>query len=167
MASIKGRIEKVFLKYQTENNRVPASEVLQKLIKAEFKQGKQQKWTFLSYYADFVNRSFSGNKIDPKTGKSVGKAICKKYQTTLEHLKRFDQFWHRNLDFDAIDLEFHKDYLEYLSAKKLSQNTQGDHIKCIKAVLGEATERKINDNLTWYLKLNTLPNPRNSQIAFI
>src|SRR5699024_2149 len=92
-------------------------------------------------------RSFSGGRIDPKTGKPVGKAICKKYETTLNHLKKFEQIWSRELDFDTVDLDFHRDYLEYLSLQGLSQNTQGDHIKCIKAVLGEATEKKANTNM--------------------
>lgn len=60
LANIKGRIEKVFLEYQTENSRVPEPDTLKSLIKTEFKQKKNKKWTFLMYYEDFVKRSFSG-----------------------------------------------------------------------------------------------------------
>lgn len=157
LANIKGRIEKIFLKYQTENSQVPEPYMLINLLKIEFKQEKSKEYGFLSYYDDFVRRSFSGNRIDPKTGKTVGIAVCKKYKTTLEHLKKFDKAWHKKIDFDTIDLEFHTDYLAYLSSRGLSLNTQGDHIKCIKAVLGEATEKGINKNLVFKSRYFTKP----------
>lgn len=143
---------------------MPEPEILKNLLKVEFKQGENKKWSFLTYYEDFLKRSLSGSQIDPKTGKSVSKAVCLKYQTTFEHLKNFEQIWHRKLDFDTMDLEFHADYLEYLSSKNLSQNTQGDHIKGIKAVLGEATEKGINKNLVFKSKYFTKPSEESESI---
>lgn len=164
LGNIKGRIEKIFLKYQTENSQVPEPDILRDLLRIEFKQDESKKWNFLSYYEDFVKRSFSGGRIDPKTGKLVSKAMSLKYETTLRHLKKFDQTWSRKLDFDTIDLEFHTDYLEYLSSKGLSQNTQGDHIKCIKAILGEATEKRINANLIFKSRYFTKPSEESESI---
>ncbi|MGH2642828.1 MAG: phage integrase SAM-like domain-containing protein [Chitinophagaceae bacterium] len=164
LTNIKSRVEKLFLKYQTENSRIPDPDTLKDLLKIEFKQEKNNGLTFLAYYEDFVRRSLSGGRIDPKTGKPVGKAICLKYETTLNHLKEFDNIWERRLDFDTIDLEFHADYLEYLSSKGLSQNTQGDHIKCIKAVLGEATEKKVNTNLVFQSRYFTKPSEESEGI---
>lgn len=143
---ISGTIKETFKDYQNKNDHAsPSPAVLKPLIENALKRGIQQT-TFLDYFQGFVDRTFAGERINPKSKKAVKKSVGKGYKTTLEHLKEFNKQWERKLDFETVDIKFHNDFINYLtsSPRNLSANTLGDHTKRIKAVMAEATEMKIN-----------------------
>lgn len=150
LVNIRATINRVYLRYVNDNdNQHPEPQQLRELIENAVKgKGKQ---TFLSYFDDFVNRTLNGQRLDPKSRKPIRHAVGKGYQTTLNHLKGFAEQWHRELSFTSIDLEFHKDFTAYLAAppRRLSANTIGSNFQRIKAVLGEATEKGLNINMTY------------------
>ncbi len=158
---IKSTINRVFLDYRNKNGHAaPSPAVFRSLIETAMKKGAQR-LTFLDYFEDFVNRSMRGQRIDPKSKEPVRLGVSKGYQTTLNHLRGFDSYNKRKLDFDTIDLEFHRDFTEYLTTAPvneegkpllLSANTVGSNFQRIKAVLNEATERGYNSNMTFRSK---------------
>jgi len=145
---IRSLIHRVFLNYRNENaNRAPSSAVLKPLVENVLKGGASR-MTFLSYFDDFVTRSSSGQRMNPRSQKPVSASSAKPYRTTYNLLAEFARKWKKKLDFDTIDLEFHKDFTTWLqeAPRIQSSNTIGGHIQRIKAVLAEATERTINTN---------------------
>jgi hypothetical protein len=163
---IRSTINRTYLDYKNKNkNATPAPALLKPLI-AEALKRNGQRTTFLDYIEDFVQRSLTGKRIDPKGKKPIKFAVAKGYKTTLNHLKNFNKVSKRKLDFDTIDLEFHQDFTEYLTVTgtrfnpktkreiplNLSANSVGIQIQRLKAVLSEATERGYNTNLTFKSK---------------
>lgn len=78
---------------------------------------------------------------DRKTG--TKRAIMQ----TIRNLKEFKQATGKSLHFDAIDLDFYDEYLEYAKHLGYSQNTIGTHIKNIKVFMREAFERGLTKNV--------------------
>jgi Phage integrase family. len=151
---IRSTINRVFLNYRNENNcKTPAPAVLKPLVEDALKGGSARV-TFLGYFNDFVKRSFDGQRKNPRSKKPVSASSAKPYKTTYNLLVEFARGWTRKLDFETIDLEFHEDFTTWLQqAPRLqSSNTIGGHIQRIKAVLAEATERKINTNTSFKSK---------------
>ncbi len=150
LVNIRATINRVYLRYVNDNdNQHPEPQQLREHIENAIKgKGKQ---TFLSYFEEFVNRTLNGQRLDPKSQKPIRHSVGKGYQTTFNHLQGFAANWHRELSFASIDLEFHKDFTEYLAAppRRLSANTIGSNFQRLKAVLAEATEKGLNSNMTY------------------
>lgn len=146
---IRSTINRTYLDYRNNNTHtVPAPAVLKPLIESALKRGTQ-KITFLAYFEDFVKRSEAGKRIDPRSKKPVRPGVAKGYRTTYNHLISFSK--KKKFDFETIDLGFHKEFTDYLSASPLSLNasTIGSNIQRIKAVMAEATEKGANSNMTF------------------
>lgn len=146
---IRSNINRAFLDFRnTNNDRYPSESELKALIASAAKNGSV-KLSFLDYFQDYINRTVNGERINPKSKMPIRASGVRGYQTTLGHLKTFSQIWKRKLDFESIDLEFHKDFTKYLTVAPvlLAANTVGSHIQRIKAVLSEATERQKNTNM--------------------
>ncbi|MBI3139506.1 MAG: site-specific integrase [Sphingobacteriales bacterium] len=160
---IEGTIKSAFHNYKNDNGHAdPSPATLRSIIDAALNK-KVQKLTFLEYFEDFVQRSFDGKRINPrdKHKKPVGAGVTRGYQTTLNHLKGYNQGSRRKLDFDTIDLDFHAKFTEYLTTAPvgengkplaLSLNTVGSNFQRIKAVLSEATDKGINKNTAFKQK---------------
>lgn len=154
LTKIRSSINRAFLDYRNKNDHSsPSPAVLKPLIEAALKKGNI-KTSFLDYFDDFVNRTFAGQRINPRSKQSIRYGVAKGYKTTLNYLKRFAKVWTRTLDFETIDLDFHADFTKYLSSPplSLSVNSIGTSFKRIKAVLAEATEKKVNTNLSFKSK---------------
>jgi site-specific recombinase XerD len=67
----------------------------------------------------------------------------KTYKQALNRLKEFDP----TLDFDNFDLNFYYRFLSHMKEAGITNNTMGKHIKVLKTILNEATERGLNTNL--------------------
>ncbi|MGC9353348.1 MAG: site-specific integrase [Mariniphaga sp.] len=65
------------------------------------------------------------------------------YKQALNRLRVFDP----TLDFDDFDLNFYYKFLAHLKEVGITNNTMGKHIKVLKTILNEATERGLNTNL--------------------
>lgn len=151
LLNIRGTINKVLLDYKNNHNHsIPSPAVLKPLLEKALKK-KEEKTTFLSYFEVFVTRSTNGQRLVPKTKKAIKPAVAKGYQNTLNHLLKFQTKSNRKIDFDTIDLEFHKDFTAYLSTAPLllSANTIGNNFQRIKAVMSDATEHGVNTNMAF------------------
>lgn len=80
-------------------------------------------------------------------------ATITQYKTTLKHLSRFASFVLGKRDgliFDEIDLDFYSRFVSYLTLDLgFSKNTVGKYVKTLKVFMNEATERGINENLSF------------------
>lgn len=88
-------------------------------------------------------------KINPTTGKRINPARIYVYKKFDEYLKGFEKSKGRKYDFEDINLDFYEDFTIYLQGLKLAANTIAKHIKVLKAILNEATEKGINTNTAY------------------
>lgn len=149
-------IEDAYRGYVANNSTQPDKQTLKELIDLRIKPESvvsNSDDSFIGYFETFIEQSKNGLRLNAK-GKPVASNTIKAYNGTIAQLKSYQKTIKRPIDFDAIDLDFYYDFVEYLSKKKLqSTNSIGKHIKHIKAVLNDATERGINKNMAYKSKL--------------
>jgi integrase len=170
LESILTAIKNVFRKYQNENhNSIPTIDTLKNLLDIEFERSQQSAKTFIGFLEEIIKLSKSGVRTNPKTGKPISVNTIKTYSTTLKHLKAFQLFKNKQIDFNTIDLDFYNDYREFLMDGKkfkrtnakdegrkmdfeplnLSTNAIAKHFQIIKLVMNEAVDRKLTDNIAY------------------
>lgn len=142
-------IKNTLRKFQNDNqNKIPMPAQLKELLDITLgKKTSMLNKDFFQYFEDFVTRTSKGERLSPKTKRKIALTTNKGYTTTLNHLKKFKLVYNRKIDFDTIDLQFHNDYIAYLTNKiGLSNNTIGDHIKRIIVILSDAKRLGMNVN---------------------
>jgi integrase len=149
--NIKGLIDKVFYDYQNEYAAEPSPATFRKLIDAGLGRSNQKKLNFFEYFQDYIDRTRAGQRLTAK-GAIIKPEKAKHYGTAMNALKDFEGTWGKKLDFDTIDLDFYQDFTGWMRKKGYSENYVGEHIKNIKAVLNEATDRGANTNLAYKSK---------------
>lgn len=148
-------IEDVYRKYVSEHKEEPTSHLLKSLIDERLKPEKVVTTAkdFFAYYEQFIQQCEDGVRLNSK-GKPITKGTIETYKNTLEFLKGYRKTVKKPINFDTIDLEFYSGFVAFLTHDKLqSTNSIGKHIKNIKSVLNDATERGINTNLAYKSKL--------------
>lgn len=158
LIAIRATIFKCFDTYMEENqNEEPSTNVLKRLLDNEFnkKSGgfSKTKLTFLSYLQEIIDRSESGLRVQPQSGKPIAPNTIKTYKTTQLHLTKFAENNSLKLAFDDINLEFYDAYKAYLMKElQLSNNTVGKHFQIIKLVMNEASDNGLTTNTSFKSK---------------
>ena len=146
--NIRSTINKVFLDFKNENGHAePSPAILKPLIEQALKKGNE-KITFMDFLTT-VKRSSAGQRLNPRSKQPMRTGVAKGYKTTYNILVDFNKTTDKKLDFDNIDLEFHHEFSKYLTSQNFSLNYIGTHIKRIKAVMADATRKKINTNMEY------------------
>ncbi|MFW5895244.1 MAG: tyrosine-type recombinase/integrase [archaeon] len=93
------------------------------------------------------------NRIQSLGKKVDNKSQAYSYRQTKKVLEDYAEKKNRRVDFDTIDLDFYFDFIDYCEeTERFSINNIGKHIKNLKAILNEATERGINSNMAYTSK---------------
>jgi site-specific recombinase XerD len=92
----------------------------------------------------FIDSFIRSRKEHPKLSKSVNK-----FTQMESHLRAFAAEKKRLIDFEHINLDFFDDFLKYLFAQNLRQNTCQKMIATLKTILNNATERNLNTNTAY------------------
>lgn len=105
--------------------------------------GRKSKKRALSFY-DFAEKFIEHEKLKKKP------ATITKYYKTLDHLRNFQDYKEKKLDFDSFTLAFYKEFTNYLRQElKFSHNTIGKYIASLKLILSEAAAKGVNKNLSF------------------
>lgn len=160
LEKIKGLIESSYYNYKQEHLAEPSPEMLRKLIDNALGRSKEIKLSLFEFFTDFINRTERGQRQTVR-GKLISPYKAKTYQTTLNKLQDFNP----KLNFSDVDLDFYEDFTTWLRKKGFTENYVGGHIKNLKAVLSEATEKGLNNNLAFRSKNFTKPSEETDNIA--
>lgn len=112
------------------------------MLKTKFLEESENETSkaFLDLFDQFINSS----EI------SRTKGTTKNYKNSLFYLKEFQKDKKYDFQFDAINMAFYDQYVDYLiTKKKLSNNTVGRNIKVLKTFLNWAVENKYTNNLEY------------------
>jgi integrase len=112
---------------------------------------KDKPKNLFAFIEKFILDSKEGRRqID---GKEVNERTIKRYNTTFSIIKDFQSQYERVIDFKNIDIDFYKDFNNYMTkVKNYAPATMGKHISTLKTFLKEATEEGINSNLKFQSK---------------
>ncbi len=148
---IKETAKDVFRRYQNDNNNaLPSPTELRKLLKIAFYKESADNTLF-----KFMDKRIEELKKDYKSkGKKINNlTVVNSYKQTNDVLIKYASHKNRRIDFDSIDINFYQDFIAYMQVEKeYSYNNIGKHIKNLKALLNEATERGLNKNLAYKSK---------------
>ena len=113
-------------------------------------ENPNKKLTFLEYFKAFIDR-YDGLK-NPKTKGALQVTTLKSYRSIYKNFVEYDKF-KKNINWQNINLDFYYDFISYMEVeKKFSLNYIGTHIKRLKTVLNEATEKGVNTNMAFRSK---------------
>lgn len=107
--------------------------------------------TLFEFIEKFIADSSEGRRqVD---GREVSTRTVQRYRTTQDLLISFNKIATRKIDFKSIDIDFYKDFNEFMAKEKnYAPPTMGKHISTLKTFLKEATEEGINTNLKFQSK---------------
>lgn len=109
--------------------------------------------TFLSFFDQFIK--------DCETGKNNrALSTVKKYREILSSLKSFGG----RTDFDTIGLQWYNDYTGHLRKAGNAENTIGNHIKIIKAIMRQAFDLGVSTNVEFQKKYFKKPSEETDSI---
>lgn len=150
-------ITTTYRKYLTDNdNKIPPPEKLKLILDKELKKIEpktEKEKSLIPFFKKLIDQSINGSRLQPINGKPFSKSTISNYKGTYKALTDLQATTRRIIDFNTIDLDFYTDFTEYLSKRlNLSTNTIGNHIKVLKSILNEATERGLNKNLQYKSK---------------
>jgi integrase len=103
--------------------------------------------TFHGFFKDFLKHSSS--KVNPKTGKPVVYTTQRKYYQCYNELLEYEKKYQTTLTWEKIDLDFYHNFVELLQEKGQAVNNIGKHIKTLKTVLNEATDKGVNKSFAY------------------
>lgn len=168
LKNLKSDVSNIYRKWVNDHGgTIPHPDTLKELLNTELDKHEIPKGqnTFLVFFEQIAKRTSEGGRINQKTKQPTVHNTAKGYTSTLNHLKNFQKKYRRKIDFAQIDLDFYNDYVNYLTREvKLSINTIGDHIKRIKTVMNEATEKGINKNMAYRSKYFVKPGEQSNSI---
>ena len=143
LKSIKQKVDDIVngLLIQGEN---PSTHYVKKLYsQGKDSQEKKNQYNFFEYAEVYMETS--------KKHKTVG--TIKAYRTSLNQLKKYEEYAKIKLDWHNIDMDFYYDFMDfYTGVQGLTNNGFGKVIKIIKVILNDATERGFNSNNTFHHK---------------
>lgn len=151
---ISSNIQTIYRNYLNDHdNKIPNivnfKLILNKALKKiEPKEDKEK--SFFPFFENIIKQSESGARLQPINGKPYSKSTISNYKGTFNVLNEFQANRRRKIDFNTIDMDFYSDFTEHLSKRlNLAANTIGNHIKVLKTILNDATERGINNNIQY------------------
>lgn len=139
----------VFRRFDIDQRRNPSvKELREHLNEALGRNTTERPKDLFSFIEYFIAQSLT--RIDPKTGRQISPLTITKYRNSLNHLKGYSVANKKRVDFDTIDMDFYHAYCDYLANERShSLNTIGKNIRILKTFLHDATEKRINTNLTF------------------
>ncbi|MEP6947715.1 MAG: phage integrase SAM-like domain-containing protein [Ginsengibacter sp.] len=118
---------------------------LTKITKDERKE--KEKFTFWGYYENFLHRMENGTRVHLEKGTPLASKTIFQFHNLKRHLINFEQREKFKIDFENIDLNFYKKFVDYLTIKlQVGPNTIGKLITNLKVFLREALEDGITAN---------------------
>jgi integrase len=157
LSKIISDIQTIYRNYLNDNdNKVPPPEKLKLILDKELKKIEpktEKEKSLIPFFKKLIDQSINGSRLQPINGKPFSKSTISNYKGTYKALTELQATTRRIIDFNTIDLDFYTDFTEHLSKRlNLSTNTIGNHIKVLKSILNEATERGLNKNLQYKSK---------------
>ena len=127
-------------------------EKLRKYLSKENKEEREQNLhlTFWGNYENFLYRMDNGTRVHLEKGTSMAPKTIFQFRNLKRHLKTFEKNTNFKIEFDNVDMNFYKKFVDYLTIKlKLAPNTIGKLITNLKVYMRESLEDGLTANNTF------------------
>lgn len=146
------KISRCFRSFEIDNGRLPAIDEFRNELNLLFERTiKEAKVTLTIFIQKF--REEAKTKTNVHTGVKLADKTLTSYNQLQTVLNEYNAKRRKPVDFEDIDLEFYRNFTKFLTdTKNFSVNNIGKHIKTLKTIMNDATERGYNKNLTFKSK---------------
>ena len=141
------RTEKLFNRFEIDNDRTPTKEEFQNLLNPET---QKQSITLFDYFEQYIKDA--SKRFNTRTQKFISEGTIKTYKNTLVVMRHHEK-WAQNqkgankvlTDFSTINMEWYYSFLDWcLDERGYQLNNIGKYIKTIIAMLNDAKARGYN-----------------------
>ncbi len=141
-----------FRGFDIDNGRLPTVEEFRNELNLLFERTiKEPKVTLTMFIQKF--RDEAKTKTNVLTGVKLAEKTLTAYKQFQTVLGEYNAKRKKPVDFEDIDLEFYRDFTNFLTETKMfSVNNIGKHVKTLKTIMNDATERGFNKNLSFKSK---------------
>lgn len=115
------------------------SQFKHKAIISKSKEGLNQ------YLDRYIKELEQGSRL-VKEGMVMKEGSIKNFKTFQSQFDSYQDIRHRKLDFADINLDFYRDFVNFLNAKLYRINTIGKHIARLKVIMRAAQEEGLHQN---------------------
>lgn len=152
---IANKILSCYRRYVNEYGRRPDHKELRELVQKQrgvFKEVSQvRRIEFFDFIDTFIKDIDDGKHTNPLTGRKVSFTTGQSYKQTRLLLKEYCKLRNCHLQFSSINIEFHRDFVYFLSQEYKSEatgqcyspNSISKHITNIKSLMSYAVDRNI------------------------
>ena len=153
--------EKVYNELLVKNKREPTASELKVAVQSIIK-GDSLKTTLMQFIHSHIQQMEKGR--NPKNGLPYSSETLKTYRLCYNKLSDFQKHSNYTIDFDSINLTFHKKFLQYLEKKGSKPNYQGKLIKMLRTFMNEAIEQGFTNNKSHQNRRFYAPNEETIQV---
>jgi integrase len=138
--------ENAYVEFMSKNKREPTSSELKGIITPCI-TGESLKMNLLTFMDSHIQQMVDSR--NPKDGEPYSKETIKTYRLCYNKLREFEKSERYKVDFDSINLRFHKLFLTYLQRQGYKANYQGKLIKLIITFMNEGKEQGLTTNIEY------------------
>ena len=127
-------------------------EKLRKYLSKENKEEREKnlKTSFWGNYETFLFRMKNGTRVHLEKGTPMAPKTIFQFENFQRHLQNFEKKTNFKIEFENIDMNFYKKFVDYLTIKLvLSPNTIGKLITNLKVYMRESLEDGLTTNNTF------------------
>lgn len=154
LKEVSTKINEVFYNYQnTHKGNSPTPELFKNLLDEVFNKQSQARIdreierSFWGFFQNFIDRMESGSRVHLTKNTPLAASTINNMRNLLNHLRDFQTYSHRTIEFDTIDMKFYYGFTDYLTkVKKVNINSIGKLITNTKVLMREALELGYTNN---------------------
>jgi integrase len=154
LKTVSAQILEAFYNYQnTHKGGAPTKQIFNEILDEIFNKQSQARIdrevqrTFWGFFQNLIDRMESGSRVHVQKSTPLAVNTIRNMRNLMNHLRDYQEYSRRNIEFDTIDMTFYYGFVDYLTkVKKLNINSIGKHITQIKVVMREALELDFTSN---------------------
>jgi len=119
---IAGKITSTFYSYQnTHNGQPPSLQIFRELLDSLFNKQSQERIDrelqrkFWGFFQNLLDRMECGSRVHVQKNTPLSLNTIKNMRNLMNHLRDYQKFSRRSIEFDTIDMQFYYGFTDYIA----------------------------------------------------
>lgn len=142
-------IEEIILStYNSNKDNNPTPDFLKQELFKKLATSHKGELTFIQYVEDYIKECRNGDRLKIN-GEKYARWTIKGYKVTLSHLKKAKRRIGIASEYNSINIDYYKAYLQWFTTNDYSVNTIGEFVKNTRVFLQAAADDGIHKNFVF------------------